>query len=429
MEGKRLLLLGGTSASLDVVKNAKEMGVYTIATDYLPSGVAKDIADEQAMVSTTDIDGLAQLIKERNIDGVFCGPSEFNIRNLILLCEKTGLPCYTSMRLWDQCANKDEFKQFCINYDVDCPRLYDVDENSSDEILSSIDYPIIVKPVDGASSRGITVCTEKSQVHEACRFARQNSKSKRILAEKYIDNGGEMFGARYIIRDGEAFLLLLTDIYIVDPINRKSLISHFFYAPSKYTDYYMKNVDPKVRKMLKGMGLKNGTAFFQTLPYNGKIYFHEMAYRLGGELSFKLSDPLAGINDVKMLIRFALGEPILTAEEETKLKNLDFNFNGKIAAQLCVPLKAGTIASVEGLEKIKALPVFKDFLQYYRVGDSVLESRIGTLGQHFGRITFTANSAQEVEDTVKMINSTLFIRDTNGNIMNSMHFDFERTKR
>lgn len=429
MEGKKLLLLGGTSATLDVVKNAKEMGVYTIATDYLPNGVAKELADEQAMVSTTDIDGLAQLIKDRNIDGVFCGPSEFNIRNLILLCEKTGLPCYTTMELWDQCTDKHKFKQFCIKYDVDCPKLYDIDENSSDAELSSIDYPIIIKPVDGASSRGITVCLQKEQVSDACRFARENSASKRILAEKYIDNGGEMFGARYIIRDGEAFPLLFTDIYIVDPVNRKSLISHCFYAPSKYTDYYMKHVDSKVRKMIKGMGLKNGTVFFQTLPYNGKIYFHEMAYRLGGELSFKLSDPLTGINDIKMLIRFALGEPIFTEEEENILKNIDFNYGGKIAAQLCVPLKAGTIASVEGLEEIKALPVFRDFLQYYRVGDSVLESRMGTLGQHFGRITFTASSAQEVEDTIAKINSTLFIRDTDGNIMNSMQFDFERAKR
>ena len=64
LKGKRLLVLGGTSASLDIVKNAKEMGVYTIVTDDQTSGVAKAIADETAMVSTTDMEGLCRLVKK-----------------------------------------------------------------------------------------------------------------------------------------------------------------------------------------------------------------------------------------------------------------------------------------------------------------------------------------------------------------------------
>ncbi len=177
------------------------------------------------------------------------------------------------------------------------------------------------------------------------------------------------------------------------------------------------------------MGLKNGTAFFQTLPYNGKIYFHEMAYRLSGGMSFKLSAPLTGINDTKMMIRFALGEPICTTEEEIVLRNLDLKYHGKIGAQICIPLNVGQIGSIEGLKTIKDLPILQDFIQYYQIGDSVSESDIGNLGQHFGRLTFIADTVQEIEDTVAMINSTLFIRDTNGNIMNTMQFDFERTKR
>ena len=58
MNGKRLLILGGTSASLDLVKNARQMGIYTIVTDPNQTGVAKEIADETALISTADIDGV-----------------------------------------------------------------------------------------------------------------------------------------------------------------------------------------------------------------------------------------------------------------------------------------------------------------------------------------------------------------------------------
>ena len=425
IKGKRILILGGTSATLDLVKNAKEMGVYTIVTDFLPSGVSKEIADEVASVSTTDLEGLKALIKERNVDGVFCGPSEFNIRNLLKLCEETGLPCYTNTEIWDHCANKDIFKQYCIKYGVDCPREYEVNENSSDEELSDVDFPVIVKPVDGHSSNGISVCFNPTELKKACEYARTCSARKKIIVEKYIDNGGEIFGARYIIDNGEAFPYLLIDTYVADPVNRKSLISHYTHAPSKYADYYMNNMDSAVRKMIKGMGIKNGTAFFQALPYNNKIYFHEMGYRLSGGMLFKFTVPLMGINDMKMMLRFALGGEMCTEEEKAKF---DINCGNKIGAQLNIPLSVGTIASIEGLEELKGLELVQDFIQYYKVGDEIKESVIGTLGQHFGRFTIIANTEKEVEDIVKKINSTLFIKDKDGKILNNLIFDYNRSQ-
>ena len=116
LKGKRLLILGGTSASYDLVRNAKAMGIYTIVTDNNQTGVSKEIADDTAMVSTADIDALVALAKEKNVDGIFCGPSEFNLRNVIRACAQAGLPCYTTMDVWDKCANKDVFKSYCREY-------------------------------------------------------------------------------------------------------------------------------------------------------------------------------------------------------------------------------------------------------------------------------------------------------------------------
>lgn len=423
LAGKKLLILGGTTASLDLVKNAKEMGVYTIVTDNNETGVAKEIADEAAMVSTTDIDGLCALIKEKNINGVFCGPSEFNIRNLIKVCEKSGLPCYTDMKTWDLCANKDVFKNYCREYNVDCTPEYEITEDTTDEELAKIDYPIILKPVDGSSSAGISVCPDASYVREAFKKAMDASTCKRIIAEKYIQNGGEIFSVRYMLKDGEAYPYFLMDTYVADPVTRKSLISAFTYAPSKYFDYYMENMDKNVRKMLKGMGLKNGTAFIQSLPCDGKIYFHEMGYRLSGGMIFKLTEPTAHINDMKMMIRCALGEEIFTDEE---IKKVDVTCKDKKAAQLMVPLNAGTIGEIIGLEEVKKIPCISDFIQYYHVGGTVEERFIGTLGQHFGRFSFIAATSEEIYEAVEKIQKTLVIKDTNGNEMNTMKFDLGR---
>ena len=181
----------------------------------------------------------------------------------------------------------------------------------------------------------------------------------KIVAEKYISNEGKLFGARYLVHNGTAVPYLLIDTYIVDPVGRKSLISAFTVTPSKYTDYYLSEMDAKVRNMIRGLGIENGSVFFQALPYRGKIYFHEMGYRLSGGMIYKQTDPLMGINDMKMMIRNALGGDCLTPDEAEKI---DLTCQGRCGAQLMIPLKAGTIGGIEGLEEAAALPCVTDFL-------------------------------------------------------------------
>ena len=422
-KGKRLLVLGGTSATYDLVKNAKAMGIYTIVTDDVPNRVTKEIADVKAMVSTTDIEGLTELAKEMKVDGAFCGPSEFNIRNLIQLCEKADLPCYATSEAWENCANKDVFKSFCRKFDVDCTPEYEIDLDTSLDDLRKIPYPIIIKPVDGCSSAGISVCHSAESVKPALEKAYSASKSKKIIAEKYIENGGEIFSVRYMLKDGEAYPYFMMDTYVADPIHRTSLISGYTHAPSKYSDYYIKNMDANVRKMLKGMGLKNGTAFIQSLPCDGKIYFHEMGYRLSGGMIFKLTEPLSNVNDMKMMLRCAVGGESITDDE---VKGIDITCGGRIGGQLMIPLDVGTIGRIEGVDEIKAYPAVVDYLQYYNVGDTIEQRNIGTLGQHFGRITFIVDTKSEELDAIKYFQSVIRIYSADGKRMNNLQFDVAR---
>lgn len=424
--GKRLLILGGTSASLDLVHNAKKMGIYTIVTDNNQTGVAKEVADETAMVSTADTSALVALCQEKQVDGIFCGPSEFNLRNAIQTAAAANLPCYTTMEVWDRCANKDVFKSYCREHNVDCTPEYAIDLDTPFEELQTIPYPIIIKPVDGCSSAGISVCRSAEEVRPALEKAYAASKRRCIIAEKYIENDGEIFSVRYLLRDGEAYPYFMMDTYVADPVHRTSLISRYTCAPSKYADYYMTHMDANVRKMLKGMGLTNGTAFIQSLPCDGKIYFHEMGYRLSGGMLFKLTEPLTGINDMQVMLRGAVGGSYALDEE---IAQIDLSCHGKRGCQFMLPLNAGTIDHISGLNEVLSHSAVCDCIQYYREGDTIAPATIGTLGQHFCRITFIVDSAAEEKELIHYIQNTLNVYDTEGNQMNRLPFDTQRMDR
>ena len=287
-KGKKLLVLGGTSGK-DIVAQAKRMGVYTIVADLEEMNAAKSIADEGIVVSTTDTEALVKLIREKSIDGVFSGPSEFNIQQVMKVCEAAGLPFYATKEQWDICQNKAAFKALCRRFNVPVVPEYDVTAEMLPEDLVKIKYPVVVKPTDACSSKGLSICVNEEELRKAIPVAIAASESGNFIVEKCItsDYG---FGCRYIANEGKIVLSAANDQYTVDEFDGRAHISAVSCWPSKKLESYKKEINPNAISMFESIGLANGTFFMQALvdQDNGHIYFHEMGLRLSGGLNYKM---------------------------------------------------------------------------------------------------------------------------------------------
>lgn len=424
--GKKLLVLGGTNASYDVVKEAKKLGAKVIVVDREPVdvGISKKMADEVFQVDTTDIETLKNLIMKKSINGVFCGPSEFNLVNARKICEAVGLPFYCTADQWEVCSNKAKFKNLCRQFDVPCVPEYYLTIELNREDLDQLEYPVIIKPVDGSSSAGLFVCWDEPQVIEAVPKSIACSKSGRIIVEKYImsDYG---FGCRYIANKGEIYLSAVNDRYTVDTAGGKALISSAAIFPSKKIDEFIADINPNIIRMFKSIGIENGTMFMQALvdQHDNKIYFHEMGLRLSGGLIFSMLEAACGYNDLHMMLRYALGGEMATPEE---IEKIDPYMNGHYVGSLTVPLKEGTIGRIEGVDEIRSDEAVLDFVQYYQEGDTLEKRLIGTLAQHFCRIKLIANSVEEYKQKVNWVQSVIKVFDTEGNNMIYKLFDTSR---
>jgi len=173
------------------------------------------------------------------------------------------------------------------------------------------------------------------------------------------------------------------------------------------------------------MGLKNGTCFIQTIPHEGKIYFMEMGFRFAGGMMYKVLEPMWGFNDVKMMLRYAVGGEMV---EEGELQYTDMFKPRVCGGQFCMPLNAGTIARIENLEMCKAIPEVKNVLHYYYEGDTVEERVLGTLGSHLCRFTILADTVERYLEVARQIQNTIKVYDTEGNVMNTLKMDFGRMK-
>lgn len=406
---KKLLILGGNYSTVLVVKYAQAMGIHTIVTSINPTGEAKDIADESIDIDVTDHESLVTYIRENNVDGVMTGASEFHLLNMIRLCKKAGLPVYATEEQWNICQNKLAFKELCRKYGVPCVKEFYIQDDPK-----TFEYPVIVKPSDGCSARGITVCQNVTEFEIATEKALENSTEKKLIIEKFIENKGTTMSVRYIAVDGELYLEAVGDRYVLDSNKGKALITAAAFYPSKYTEFYINNVDEKVKNMFKGLGVKNGVLFMESIANPDGIWFYEMGLRISGGMTYKITEQTNDVNELKMLINYAVSGKMCSKED---VKKIDPHFNGYISASISLPLREGKISKITGIDKIKSYSDIGDITQYWYEGDTILPKHIGNLDQLFARIPIITKGMENLNNLIFAIKENISVLDENGHEM------------
>lgn len=146
---QKLLILGSDYGTIDIARQAKDRGIYVIATDLMETSPTKEVANESWMISTTDLDKLEQLCRERDVDAIITGASDFNIEKSRELCKRLGLPLYCDNDdAWEISTNKRLFKDLCKQTGAPVAEDYFLSGEPTEEELTKIQFPVVVKPVD-----------------------------------------------------------------------------------------------------------------------------------------------------------------------------------------------------------------------------------------------------------------------------------------
>ena len=186
---KKLLLLGGTRYLLPVIEAAHKLGIYVITCDYLPDNIAHKYSDEYVNASIIDKECILQIAQERNIDGIMSFATDPGVTTAAFVAEKLGLPSCGSYESVCVLQDKGKFRRFLEENDFLVPHAKSYDD--IEKVWSDIEYfnwPIIVKPVDSAGSKGVTRVDSIEKLKESILYALKYSKSEQFIIEDFIEN-------------------------------------------------------------------------------------------------------------------------------------------------------------------------------------------------------------------------------------------------
>ena len=342
LSGKRLLVLGGSRISCQIVRKAQEMGIYVMVTDWYPveKSPAKQIADKAFTVSTADVDAIVKLIRDEKVDGVITGFTDSVLPYYAQICKKAGLPCYGTEEQFDMFINKRKYKALCKRFGVPTIDEYTLDDSLNPEDLGKIKYPVLVKPSDNSGARGISICNNENELINAYKKAKDFSQAGEILVERYIS--GKEVTVFWLFKDGEAHLTGLGNRHVKHNQEGVIALPVGYTFPSIFLNNYIKNVEPKVKKMLNSVGIRDGMMFMQCLVEDGECVVYDIGYRLTGSLEYILQEEIYGYNPLTLMIQYALTGKTLVKTNTSELTP----FWKKYACNVSFLIKPGTIGEI-----------------------------------------------------------------------------------
>lgn len=312
---KKILILAGTHFQIPVIEYSKKMGHYVITCDNRPSNPGHKLANEYFNVSTTDLDGILKIAREKNIDAILVYGSDPAAKTAAYVSEILKLPgnSYKSVSVL---SDKGMFRKFLKDNGFPVPVFKVFNSyNEAFNFCNSLKKGFFVKPVDSSGSKGISQINPGEAFKPAFDYAMEFSRKKEIIIEEEIERKGPHIHGEAFVHDGELVFLLLGDQYfsritITAPMSTT--------VPSIFHVEIMPEIKDELKKIIKLVGYTNGGLNIEIIRNpNDIIYFNEIGARNGGNFMPDLVSIATGFKMAEANVDIALREPLNTTYKMT----------------------------------------------------------------------------------------------------------------
>ena len=313
---KKLLILGGDHFTIPVVKAAKEQGYYVITCDYLPDNVAHKVSDEYINFSTTDKDGILEWAKNNSIDGIVTF-TDSGVVTTAYVQHYLELPQIGPLESVEILQNKARFRQFLAEHGFNVPKARGY--KKYDDALKdtgSFNWPVIVKPVDSAGSKGVTRLDSPEKLKEAVDSALQYSICGEFIVEEFIEKQGCSSDSDCFSVDGQFKFISFSAQRFDDSVAGMYTPAAYSW-PSSMSKYTEEELSSELQRLITLLKMKTTIYNIESrVGTDGKPYIMEVTPRGGGNRLAEMLRFASGVDMITAAVRAAVGDTIYGVEQK-----------------------------------------------------------------------------------------------------------------
>lgn len=396
---KKLMLLGGLRYLLPIIEAAHRMGHYVITVDYLPDNIAHKFSDEYHDVSILDKDAVLKLAQELQIDGIMSFAVDPGVVTAAYVAEKMGLPFQGPYKSVKILQDKALFRKFLTDNGFNVPNAKGY--NNIDAALSDINYfnwPVIVKPVDSAGSKGVTKVDNPNNLEKAIRFALSESHCGNFIIEDFLEKDGCSSDTDSFTINGELVFCSFSDQrFDSNAVNPYTPSAYSW--PSTMPTIAQEELTSELQRLMTLLGMQTGIYNIETrLCKNGKPYIMEISPRGGGNRLAEMLDIATNARIIDNAVKAALGDDPIPMSMPT--------YDGHIAEVILHSDKDGVFQNIEINTDIKSYVIQEDL--WVNNGDTVhgfsgANNAIGTLVLRFPTKELLEKAMSDIPSWCKIV--------------------------
>lgn len=402
----RLLVLGGGSAQLSLIKKAKELGHEVVVSDYYQDAPGKKIADFSSESSTFDLEANLKTAEKYAVDGVLTAGTDQPVYTAARVAESLNLKQYLSTETAEAVTNKKVMKNKFSKAAIPTVKYQILSANFSDRTLEDFKRPFVIKPLDSQGQRGVFKLDNAAQIREKFNEVLSYSREAEILVEEYYKSD-EITVSGWVL-DGETTILTVTDrLRFETGIHIGICSSHLF--PSKHLKKYFFEIKTTAEKIVKEFGIKNGPIYFQFLIGEEGLKVNEIACRIGGAYEGDFMPALTGVDILEMMVRLAAGQSV----KQKALKNYSIQANQKFLSSQLFFAGPGKIKHITDSSELQKLAGVLKIGFNYQAGEWI--PNIENATARAGYFIILSDNKDELQQRVTAVYDKLKIIDQNGN--------------
>jgi len=397
----KALVLAGSCPQIVLLGQLKARGIYTILADNNVNAVARPYADQFVKVDLLNVEAVKKVAQEEKVDFLITVCADQVLITVAKVSEALGLPCYLDVKTACDVSDKSHMKAIFHKYGIPSSKHVFMETLDAAKI-ADMQYPLVVKPADAYSSKGVRKATNFDELQTFFAEAANISRSGIVIVEEFVQ--GAELTVDYQIVDGKAYLLSASNTEKVDYKDR--FLAFRTRYPAAVSEATLERVRQIGQKIADAFGLKNTPMLVQMLTDDKRESVLEFCARTGGGAKYLLLKKCTGFDPIDAVVKLTLGEPVTVGELKSESKVFTNEF---------LYAYPGCFDHLEGFEELKQEGILAEYWQFKWKGAQI--SNAVTSSDRVASITLQADSLEELAEKHKKAAARIKLIDCDGKDM------------
>jgi len=296
------MIFGAGLNQLELIREAGKLGLVTVAIDPEENPPGRAEADHFCRIGANDYEATKETALRYGVSGIVTGQMEKPLRMMARLARDLGF-VFNSPVVTERCLDKWLMKEVLQRHKVPCAKGFLLKPGDAPVKPGSLSWPVIIKPRDAFSSRGVYRCADAGDIESYIAESRSFSSSGDVIIEEFLQ--GMEYSVEAVTFNGETTIVQITEKYIT-PYPRTVEMGHLQPADLEMT--IRMQMSAVVIRALKALGVMNSASHTEVMVTENGPQVIETGARLGGDfIGSYLTLASTGMSMDRAAVEIAMG--------------------------------------------------------------------------------------------------------------------------